>query len=149
MSYYQKISDDLKKAMLAKDKEKLEAIRAVKTAFMLAKSEKSAEYVLSEEEELRILQKLVKQRKESAQIYKEQNRTDLYEKEHKEALIIGEYLPEMISGKELEEYIRSLIIKLGAKDIKDMGKVMASASKELAGKAEGREISQTVRNMLQ
>ena len=148
MSYSEKISEDLKKAMLAKEKEKLEAIRAVKTAFILAKSEKSADYVLTEAEEIKILQKLVRQRKESAAIYKEQNRPDLYDKEMFEAGILEEYLPEMMSEKELEGHISAIISKTGAKDIKDMGKVMGIATKELAGKADGKVVSEMVRRLL-
>ena len=124
MSYYDKISDDLKKAMLAREKVKLEALRAVKTAFMLAKSEKSADYILTEAEEIKILQKLVKQRKDSASIYKEQNRPELFDKEVLEADIIEKYLPAMMSEQELESYISGIILQSGAKDLKDLGKVM-------------------------
>jgi uncharacterized protein len=148
MSYYEKISDDLKKAMLAREKIKLEALRAVKTAFTLAKSEKSADYILTEAEEIKILQKLVKQRKDSAAIYKEQNRPELFDKEVLEADIIEKYLPAMMSEQELERYISGIILQSGAKDIKDMGKVMGVATKELAGKADGKVISEMVRRLL-
>lgn len=148
MSYYDKISDDLKKAMLAREKVKLEALRAVKTAFMLAKSEKSADYILTEAEEIKILQKLVKQRKDSASIYKEQNRPELFDKEVLEADIIEKYLPAMMSEQELESYISGIILKSGAKDLKDLGKVMGVATKELAGKADGKVISEMVRRLL-
>lgn len=148
MSYYDKISDDLKKAMLAREKVKLEALRAVKTAFMLAKSERSADYILTEAEEIKILQKLVKQRKDSASIYKEQNRPELFDKEVLEADIIEKYLPAMMSEQELESYISGIILQSGAKDIKDMGKVMGIATKELAGKADGKIISEIVRRLL-
>ena len=148
MSYYDKISDDLKKAMLAREKIKLEALRAVKTAFMLAKSERSADYILTEAEEIKILQKLVKQRKDSASIYKEQNRPELFDKEVLEADIIEKYLPAMMSEQELKSYISGIILQSGAKDIKDMGKVMGIATKELAGKADGKIISEIVRRLL-
>lgn len=148
MSYSEKISEDLKKAMLAREKEKLEAIRAVKTAFIIAKSEKSADYVLTEAEEIKILQKLARQRKESAAIYKDQNRPDLYEKEMFEATIIEKYLPQMLSEPELEKYILNIIAKTGARDISDLGKVMGVATKELAGKADGKTVSEVVKRLL-
>ena len=148
MKYTEKISSDLMKAMLAKEKEKLETLRAVKTAFTLARSEKGADYVLTEAEELKILQKLVKQRKESAAIYKEQNRPELSEKELLEASIIETYLPAMMDLTEIEEYIERLIAKTGATGMKDMGRVMGIATKELAGKADGKAISETVKKLL-
>ena len=148
MSYSDKISEDLKKAMLAREKEKLEALRAVKTAFVLAKSEKSADYVLTEAEEIKILQKLARQRKESAAIYKDQNRSDLYEKEMSEAAIIEKYLPQMLSEQELEIHISAIISKTGARDIRDIGKVMGVATKELAGKADGKTVSEVVKRLL-
>lgn len=148
MSYTERINNDIMKAMLAKEKEKLETLRAVKSAFLLARSEKGADHVLTEADELKILQKLVKQRKESAAIYKEQNRPDLFEKEIMEASFIEAYLPEMMSPLEIEDYIKQLIQQTGARDIKDMGKVMAIATKELAGKAEGKTISEIVKKLL-
>ena len=148
MEYTEKISADLMKAMLAKEKDKLETLRAVKTAFTLARSEKGVNYVLTEAEELKILQKLVKQRKESAAIYKEQNRPELSEKELLEASIIETYLPAMMDNTELEKYIIRLIAKTGAVGMKDMGKVMGLATKELAGKADGKAISETVKRLL-
>ncbi len=148
MSYTERVNNDIMKAMLAKEKEKLETLRAVKSAFLLARSEKRADYVLTEADELKILQKLVKQRKESAAIYKEQNRPDLFDKEILEASFIEAYLPEMMSSLEIEDYIKQLIQQTGARDIKDMGKVMAIATKELAGKAEGKVISEIVKKLL-
>lgn len=148
MEYTEKISADLMKAMLAKEKDKLETLRAVKTAFTLARSEKGVNYVLTEAEELKILQKLVKQRKESAAIYKEQNRPELCEKELLEASIIETYLPAMMDNTELEKYIIRLIAETGAVGMKDMGKVMGLATKELAGKADGKAISETVKKLL-
>jgi uncharacterized protein YqeY len=123
MSYSEKISNDLKQAMKDRQKDKLEALRAVKTAFTLAKSEKSSDYILTEAEELKILQKLVKQRKDSAAIYKEQNREDLYIKEILEADFIEEYLPAQMSVEEMETVIKAVMEKLGASGMQDMGKV--------------------------
>ena len=135
-------------AMKAKDTLALEAIRAAKTAFILAKSEKGADSVLTAEEELKIIQKLVKQRKESAAIYKEQNRPELYEKEIAEAVVLEKYLPAKMSEAELTAVIKAVIERVGAKSPADMGKVMGTATKELAGKADGKEISAIVRQLL-
>ena len=148
MSYSEKINEDLKLAMLAREKDKLEALRAVKTAFILARSEKGAGSVLTEAEEIRILQKLVKQRKEAADIYQAQNRKDLYEKEVLEASVIETYLPAQMSKEELKTVIASIIQEAGASGIRDMGKVMGIATKELAGKADGKMISEIVRSLL-
>jgi uncharacterized protein YqeY len=148
MSLTEKISSDLMIAMKAKDKIVLEAIRAAKTAFILAKSEKGSDYVLTMDEELKIIQKLVKQRRESATIYKEQNRPDLYEKEVVEADVLEKYLPAKMSEEELLKVIKAIIERVGAKSPADMGKVMGVATKELAGKADGREISAKVKQLL-
>jgi uncharacterized protein YqeY len=148
MSLTEKIASDLITAMKAKDKISLEAIRAAKTAFVLARSEKGADSVLTAEEELRIIQKLVKQRRESAAIYKEQNRQDLYEKEVTEADVLEKYLPAKMSEEELLGIIKGIIEKVGAKSPSDMGKVMGAATKELAGKADGKEISAIVKQIL-
>jgi uncharacterized protein YqeY len=148
MSLAEKIASDLINAMKAKDKVALEAIRAAKTAFILARSEKGADSVLNPDEELKIIQKLVKQRRESAIIYKEQNRMDLYEKEVIEADVLERYLPARLSDEELTEIIRGIISRVGAKSPGDMGKVMGVATKELAGKADGREISAKVKQLL-
>ena len=148
MSLAEKIASDLINAMKAKDKVALEAIRAAKTAFILAKSEKGANSVLTPEEELKIVQKLVKQRRESAAIYKEQNRPDLYEKEVIEADVLERYLPAKMSEEELTNIIREIIARVGAKSPSEMGKVMGVASKELAGKADGKEISAKVKELL-
>ena len=148
MSLTEKISSDLITAMKAKDKVTLEAIRAAKTAFTLARTEKSGDTVLTAEEELKIIQKLVKQRRESAAIYKEQNRPDLYEKEISEAEVLEKYLPAKMSDEELMNILRSVIARVGAKSPADMGKVMGVATKELAGKADGKEISAKVRQLL-
>lgn len=148
MSLTEKISADLINAMKAKDKVTLEAIRAAKTAFVLARSEKGADAVLSNEDELKIIQKLVKQRRESAVIYKENNRPDLYDKETAEADVLEKYLPLKISEAELTELLKGIIARTGAKSPSDMGKVMGVATKELAGKADGKEISAKVKQLL-
>jgi uncharacterized protein YqeY len=148
MSLAEKIASDLINAMKAKDKVALEAIRAAKTAFILAKAEKGATSVLTPEEELKIIQKLVKQRRESAAIYKEQNRMDLYEKEVIEADVLERYLPAKMSDEELTVIIKEIISRLGVKSQAEMGKVMGIATKELAGKADGKEISSKVKQLL-
>lgn len=148
MSLTDKINADLITAMKAKEKVALEAIRAAKTAFILARSEKGADSVLTADEELKIIQKLVKQRRESAAIYKEQNRPDLYEKEVAEADVLEKYLPAKMSEEELAKAVGEIIAKTGAKTAADMGKVMGIATKELAGKADGREISALVKKLL-
>ncbi len=148
MSLAEKIAVDLINAMKGKDKVALEAIRAAKTAFLLAKSEKGPDAVLTAEDELKIIQKLVKQRRESASIYKEQNRPDLYEKEVAEADVLERYLPAKMTEEELTEIIRAIIAKVGAKTPADLGKVMGAAVKELAGRADGKEISAKVKQLL-
>jgi uncharacterized protein len=148
MSLTEKISSDLITAMKAKDKVALEAIRAAKTAFVLARAEKGADAVLTPEDELKIIQKLVKQRRESAVIYREQNRPDLYEKEEIEADVLDKYLPAKMSDAELMNIIKGIIARVGAKSPSDMGKVMGVATKELAGKADGKEISAKVKEIL-
>lgn len=148
MTLTEKIATDLINAMKAKDKVSLEAIRAVKTAFILARSEKGAESVLTNEEELKIIQKLVKQRRESAAIYKEQNRPDLSEKEVIEADVLEKYLPAKISDEELTNMVKVIIARVGAKSPADLGRVMGPAIKELAGKADGKEISAIVKQLL-
>ncbi len=147
MTLFDKISDDLKSAMLARQKERLESLRAIKTALLLAKTE-SATHDLTPELELKILQKLVKQRRESAEIFKSQNRMDLCQKEVDEAAIIEEYLPKQMSEAELVPLLRSIIERVGASSPKDMGKVMGTASKELAGKADGKMIADKVKELL-
>jgi uncharacterized protein len=148
MSLTEKIASDLITAMKAKDKVVLEAMRAAKTAFTLARTEKSGDTVLTPEEELKIIQKLVKQRRESAAIYKEQNRPDLYEKEVIEADVLEKYLPAKMSEEELVKILKGIIERVGAKTPADMGKVMGIATKELAGKADGKDISSKVKQLL-
>jgi uncharacterized protein YqeY len=148
MSLTDKIASDLINAMKAKDNLSLEAIRAAKTAFILARSEKGQDTVLSPEEELKIIQKLVKQRRESAAIYKEQNRPDLYEKEVSEAAVLEKYLPVKMNDEELLNIVKTIIDRVGAKSPGDFGRVMGIATKELAGKADGKEISAKVKQLL-
>ncbi len=148
MSLENKINQDIKDAMRAKDKEKLESLRAIKAALLLEKTQKGGADEISGEAEMKILQKLVKQRKDSAQIYTEQSRTELAEKELSEAKIIEAYLPEQMSDEELTSIIKNIIEEIGAKSMADMGKVMGRASKELAGKAEGKAIADKVKALL-
>jgi len=148
MSLTEKIASDLMAAMKAQDKSKLEALRAAKTAFIMAKAERGPDTVLTAEEEIKIIQKLVKQRKESATIYREQQRADLYEKEETEAAVLEGYLPARMSEEELVKVLKGIIERLGAKAPSDMGKVMGVATKELAGKADGKEISAKVKELL-
>ena len=148
MSLTEKISADLMAAMKAKDTIVLESLRAVKTAFTLARSEKGADSSLSADEEIKIIQKLVKQRKESAEIYKSQNRKDLWEKEVAEADALEKYLPAKMSDEELTRTLKAIIERMGVTSPAEMGKVMGAATKELAGKADGREISAKVKEIL-
>jgi len=148
MSFTEKISADLITAMKTRNTLALEAIRAAKTAFTLARSEKGADHVLTPDEELKIIQKLVKQRRESAAIYKENNRQDLYEKEVAEADVLEKYLPAKMGEADLEKALKEIIAKVGAKSPADMGKVMGAATKELAGKADGKDISAKVKQLL-
>ena len=147
MSLFEKITGDLKAAMLARQKERLESLRAIKTAFLLAKTE-TGSHDLTADQELKIIQKLVKQRRESADIYKVQNRMDLYQNEMDEAAIIEEYLPKQLTEAELMPVLKDIIQRVGATSAKDMGKVMGVASKELAGKADGRMIAEKVKALL-
>ena len=147
MTLEQKINDDIKAAMLAKDKESLNALRAVKSALLLLKTEKNAGDI-TEEVELKTLQKLVKQRKESAEMYKNQNREDLYKEEIDQVNIISKYLPEQLSEEEITAIIQQLIQQENMTDIKGMGKLMGLASKQLAGKADNKIISEIVRKLL-
>lgn len=148
MSLTEKIAGDLTTAMKSKDKVALEAIRAAKTAFLMAKSDKGADSVLTSDEELKIIQRLVKQRRESAAIYKENNRNDLYEREVAEAEILEKYLPAKMSQEELLKVLKDIIARVGAKSPADMGKVMGVAIKELGGKVDGKEISASVKDLL-
>ncbi|MBC8321657.1 MAG: GatB/YqeY domain-containing protein [Bacteroidetes bacterium] len=149
MSLEKIINDDIKQAMIARDKSKLNALRAIKAALLLEKTGAGiggAE--VPESVELKLLQKLVKQRKESAIIYKEQNRTDLADEEEFQASIIEKYLPEQLSIEEISEIIKKIIGDTGASTMKDMGRVMGTASMQLAGKADNKTVSGIVKELL-
>ncbi|MBN4057830.1 GatB/YqeY domain-containing protein [Olleya sp. AH-315-K02] len=148
MSLQQDLMTALKTAMKAKDQTALTALRAVKSAILLAKTESGASGELTDEQELKILQKQVKQRKDSAAIYLEQGRDDLATPEIAEAKIISQFLPEAMSEEDIEKVVVSTIKKLGANGMKDMGRVMGIVSKELAGKADGKTISTIVKRKL-
>lgn len=143
-----KIDQEIKSAMLAKDQVRLRGLRAIKAAILLARTEKGSAEALTEETELRILQKLIKQRKESADIYKQQGRADLSAIEEEEIGVINDYLPVQMGRAEIEAAIAVIVKNSGASSIKDMGKVMGLANKELAGKAEGKLIAEVVRALL-
>lgn len=134
--------------MLAKDRVRLEALRGIKKEFLEAKTAKGAEDELSDEKATAILQKMVKQRKDSADIYTSQSRADLAETEIAQMRVIQEYLPAQLSQEELETAVKQIITDTGATSMKDMGKVMGVATKELAGKAEGRAVSEMVKKLL-
>ena len=148
MSLQQNIMMALKEAMKAKDQTALTALRAVKSAILLAQTESGAKEELTEGQELKILQKQVKQRKDSAAIYLEQNREDLAAPELAEAAIISQFLPEALTDEEVEKVVLAVIAQVGAQGMKDMGKVMGIVSQELAGKADGKTISNIVKNKL-
>ena len=148
MPLFDQINEDIKKAMLSKEKEKLEALRAIKAAFLLAKSEKGASDELADADAIKILQKLVKQRKESADIYKQQNREDLYSKELSEVKYIEAYLPEQMNEEEIVKILKDIIAETGASAPSDMGKVMGVASKKFAGKADNKLVAQKVKELL-
>jgi hypothetical protein len=148
MAIFDKISADIKSAMLAKDRVRLETLRGIKKEFLEAKTAPGADGELSDETATKILVKMVKQRKESAEIYSSQNRQDLADDELAQATIIEEYLPKQLTDAELTEEISKIIAQVGATSAKEMGKVMGVASKALAGRAEGRAISAKVKELL-
>lgn len=148
MDLFDQISADIKAAMLAKDKVRLESLRGIKKEFLEAKTAKGADGTLTDDAAMKILAKMVKQRKETAQIYTEQNRPELAENELAEAAVIEEYLPKQLSDEELTAELRKIIEQVGATSAKEMGKVMGVASKALAGKADGRAISAKVKELL-
>ena len=148
MSLKEQIEADIKKAMLEKNKDDLRALRAIKSMILLALTEKGAGENLSADVEMKILQKAAKQRTESISLYREQKRDDLADIEQAELEVIKRYLPKQLSEEELEMIVGNIIEKVGATSMKDMGKVMGMASKELAGKADGRTISQIVKKLL-
>ncbi|MFT4734218.1 MAG: hypothetical protein ACI9DJ_001500 [Algoriphagus sp.] len=148
MSLKSTIDANIKVAMLAKDKIRLLALRDIKKVILIEESKPGASVDLSEATEMAILQKAVKQRRDSAAIFKDQNRPDLLEKEEAEIAIISEYLPEAMSEEDLKAAIQAVIIKVGATSLADIGKVMGTATKALAGKADGRAISTMVKALL-
>ncbi|MBO4964920.1 MAG: GatB/YqeY domain-containing protein [Muribaculaceae bacterium] len=148
MNLFDKVSEDIKKAMLAREKVRLEALRGAKKEFLEAKTAKGANGELSDETAIKILTKMVKQRKESAKIYQDNNRPELAENELAEAVVLEEYLPRQLNEAELEAEVKSIIEETGATSMKEMGKVMGTASKRLAGRAEGKAISDMVKKLL-
>jgi uncharacterized protein YqeY len=148
MSLTEQINQDIKEAMKAKQKVKLEALRGIKKEIIEANTAQGAGSELSEEAGMKILQKMVKQRKDAAAIFVEQDREDLAQKEMEEAEVIACYLPEQITGEKLEALVKAIVEKSGAQSMKEMGKVMGMASKELGGKADGKEIADLVKKIL-
>jgi uncharacterized protein len=148
MSLEQKIQADLKTAMLAKDEKSVRSLRAIKAAIILAKTSEGAGGEIKEEDEVKLLQKLVKQRKDSLEIFQQQNRTDLAQKEQEEIEVIEKFLPKQLSAEELKGIISTIIAETGASSPADMGKVMGVATKQLAGKADGKAISALVKELL-
>lgn len=148
MSLEQKINQDIKAAMIAKDAARLRGLRAIKAAILLAKTEKAGVEELTEDAEIKVLQKLVKQRKESGEIYKAQGREDLFQTEFEEQQVIEEYLPKQLAREEIEVIVKEIIAETGASGMKDMGKVMGAANAKLAGKADGKTISEIVKSSL-
>lgn len=148
MALQEIIDQDLKKAMLAKNDAQLRGLRAIKSAILLAKTEKGGSDTLTEETEIKVLQRLIKQRKESADIYKQQYREDLYQIEADEIAVIESYLPKQLDKSEVEKIIRQVIADTGASSVKDMGKVMGAANQKLAGQADGKTIAEVVKSLL-
>lgn len=148
MNLFDRVSEDIKKAMLARDTQALEALRGIKKEFLEAKTAKGSDGDLSDEKAVAILAKMIKQRKESADIYTQQSRPELAAIELAQAEVIGRYMPASLSEEELAEKLREIIARVGATSPKEMGKVMGVASKELAGRAEGKAISAKVRELL-
>lgn len=148
MSLQNKINEEIKTAMKAKDTLALDTLRAIKSAVLLAQTETGAKHELSEDDEIKLLQRLVKQRKESARIYTEQNREDLAEPELAQAKIIERFLPSQLSTEEIQQIIAQIIADTGANGIASMGQVMGEANKRMAGQADGKTISTVVKSLL-
>lgn len=148
MKVSERIDADIRAAMLAREKEKLEALRAIKAAILIAKTEKGGSDVLNEETEIKILRKLISQRDEAATIYKQQNRQDLYQKEVNEAGYISAYLPAMMSEDEIIAVLRKIITETGASSQADFGKVMGQAARMLSGKADNKIVSAKIKELL-
>lgn len=149
MTLFEQISNDLKEAMKAREKERLEALRNIKKVMIEAKTAISADAELADEESIKIISKLAKQGTDSAKIYKDQNREDLYNQEMAQVAVYESYLPKKMTGEELTAALKSIIDKLGVTSVKEMGKVMGIAGKELAGKADGKDIAEKVKSLLQ
>ena len=147
MTLEERINADIKAAMLAKERKKLDALRAVKSAILLLKTNGSGD-AISQEAEIACLQKLVKQRKESAELYKQQNRMDLYEDEAFQQAVIEAYLPEQMSEEEIRTTLQNIVSETGASSMKDMGKVMGAAQKAFAGRADNKLVSAIVKELL-
>jgi uncharacterized protein YqeY len=148
MSLKASVESEIKNAMLAKDKDRLRALRAIKSLILLEETKGGSKGEVTSDDEMKLLTKAAKQRKDSADIYKQQNREDLYAVEMAELEIINEFLPKQLSEEELEAALKKIINEVGAEGPKDMGKVMGAATKELAGKADGKAISQKVKALL-
>jgi uncharacterized protein YqeY len=148
MNLEQKIMTDLKIAMLAKDEKSLRGLRAIKAAILLAKTSEGSRGELKEEDEIKLLQKLVKQRKDSLDIYQQQNRSDLAGKEQEEIEVIEKFLPNQLSTEELQLEIKKIIVETGATSAADIGKVMGAATKKLSGRADGKTISAVAKELL-
>ncbi len=148
MSLITKIDAEIKQAMLQKQEARLRGLRAIKAALLLAKTEKGASEELSEEAEVKAVQKQIKQRKDSIEIYKQQNREDLAKIEEEEVAVMEEFLPKQLSAEELRAAIQELVNSLGVTDIKEMGKVIGAANKALAGKSDGKSIAEMVKQVL-
>ena len=149
MSLEKAINNDIKTAMLAKDKKSLDALRAVKSAILLAKTDKGSEGAISQNAEMAILQKLVKQRKDAATLFQEQNRADLAADENFQLSVIEKYLPVQMSEDEVKQQVQDIITETGATSMKDMGRVMGMASKKLAGKTDNKLIASIVKQLLE
>ncbi|NEW79276.1 MAG: GatB/YqeY domain-containing protein [Gelidibacter sp.] len=148
MSLQEKIMDKMKEAMKTKDKVALESLRAIKSELLLIQTKSAASEELTQDDEIKLIQKLVKQRKDSAAIYKEQGREDLAEPELAQVGVISQFLPAQMSDEDVKNAVAEIIKSVGATSMKDMGNVMALASKELAGKADGKSISTAVKQLL-
>lgn len=148
MSLKTKIEQEIKSAMLNKAKDRLRALRAIKSQILLAETEKGAEDGISEDAEMKLLTKAAKQRRDSITVFEEQGRTDLAEKEQSELVVIEEFLPKQLTEEELTEELKTIISEVGASSPKEMGKVMGMATKKLAGRADGKMISKIVKDLL-
>jgi uncharacterized protein YqeY len=148
MAIFDQINEDIKAAMKAREKEKLEALRGIKKVMLEAQTAKGAGDVLADDDALKIISKLAKQGSDSANIYKEQGREDLYEQEMNQVAIFESYLPAKMSDEDLTAAVKAVIEQVGASSMKDMGKVMGIASKKLAGQADGKDIADKVKALL-